>query len=86
MQAAAELGEQVLEQSGVALGEDHPSTLFAAANLAFDLMRLGRIEEAARMREMTIAVLARVVGAEHPVASDARRSVRIDCEADTMQL
>jgi hypothetical protein len=84
--AAAELGAEIAERSGATLGPEHPHTLAAAANRAIDLAQLGRAEEAAALRERTVSVLCRVVGQDHPMISAAHDSVRIDCEADTMQL
>jgi hypothetical protein len=47
------------------LGEDHPSTLTSASNLASDLSNLGEHQAARELDEDTLARRRRVLGDDH---------------------
>jgi hypothetical protein len=47
-------------------GEDHPDTLTAASNLAFDLKALGDYQQARTLNEDTLTRRRRVLGQDHP--------------------
>ena len=65
-QAARELDEDTLARSRRVLGEDHPSTLSSANNLAIDLRNLGEYQAARELDEDTLARHRRVLGEDHP--------------------
>ena len=48
------------------LGEEHPETLHARANLALLCLDLGRYDEAGRLYEQTLEARRRVLGGNHP--------------------
>ena len=48
------------------LGQDHPSTLISAINLAEDLRQLGEIRVARDLDQDSLNRLRRIFGDEHP--------------------
>jgi tetratricopeptide (TPR) repeat protein len=91
----AELGEvdrahridtATLERCTRILSEKHPSTLAVAHNLSMDLGLVGRTEEAAILHTRALAGFREVLGDDHPATLSAARNVRVNCDADTMQL
>ena len=48
------------------LGEEHPSTLFSASNLAWSLSDQGKHAEAEEMFRVTLEARRRVLGSSHP--------------------
>ncbi|MEK8170033.1 tetratricopeptide repeat protein [Streptomyces sp. M19] len=48
------------------MGPDHPDTLRCRHNFAFNLARLGRLEDAYRTARDVASARARVLGADHP--------------------
>ena len=48
------------------LGNDHPSTLTSASNLASDLRMLGEHQAARELDEDTLARYRRILGDDHP--------------------
>ncbi|TMR40531.1 FxSxx-COOH system tetratricopeptide repeat protein [Actinomadura geliboluensis] len=65
LEAAFTCGQDTLERRRRVLGEDHPSTIRTANNLAFCLMRLGRHGQA---RDLCLAMAGhrRTLGDDHP--------------------
>ncbi|KAJ7815459.1 hypothetical protein B0H13DRAFT_2293374 [Mycena leptocephala] len=67
---AAELQAMVLEKRKLLLGEEHPDTLIAMANLAASYRELGRSKEAAELEAVLQAVVLDksklLLGEEHP--------------------
>jgi hypothetical protein len=57
-----------------------------ALNLSFDLTQLGRADEAAILHTKTVFSMRRALGDEHPAIAAAVRSIRANCDTDTMQL
>ncbi|MFE5653936.1 tetratricopeptide repeat protein, partial [Streptomyces cyaneofuscatus] len=55
------------------LGEDHPSTVLARANLAVSYWQAGRIEEAIELLERVVADRERLLGEDHPDTVNARQ-------------
>jgi hypothetical protein len=84
--AAHDMDADTLERSSRMLGGDHPATLAVALNLSFDLDRLGRDGPATNLRTWTMAGFRQALGDDHPAISAAVRSVRANCDTDTMQL
>ena len=60
------------------LGEDHPSTLRSAGNLAVDLTQLGEYEAARELDEDTLARRRRVLGEDHPDTLDSAGNLAVD--------
>ncbi|WP_405566925.1 tetratricopeptide repeat protein [Streptomyces sp. NBC_01167] len=58
--------EDLLERQRRVLGDDHPDTLRAAANLAVDLAASGEVEAARALGEDTLERQRRVLGEDHP--------------------
>ncbi|MDT7842462.1 FxSxx-COOH system tetratricopeptide repeat protein [Streptomyces justiciae] len=63
---ARRLDEDTLVRRRQVLGEDHPSTLKAASNLAIRLAAVGEKEQARALNEDTLARRRRVRGKDHP--------------------
>jgi tetratricopeptide (TPR) repeat protein len=63
---AAELYVKVLEASRRVLGEEHPDTISAMANLAVTYRDQGRWKEAEELQVKVVEASRRVVGEEHP--------------------
>ena len=66
MEAARDLHQDTLDRYRRVLGEDHPDTLRAAVQLAFDLSALGEYQAARELDEDTLARYRRVLGEDHP--------------------
>ena len=60
--------------SGV-LGADHPQTLSSRNNLAYAYWSAGRLDEAIRLYERTLADRERVLGADHPQTLTSRNNL-----------
>jgi hypothetical protein len=54
------------------LGEEHPETLSARANLADMLTEIGELDEARLIMEEVVEALSRVLGEEHPETLSTR--------------
>lgn len=74
------------ERSTRTLGARHPSTLAVALNLSIDLAQLGRLEESTKLHPETVTGFREVLGPDHPATQSAIKSIRADCDTDTMQL
>jgi tetratricopeptide (TPR) repeat protein len=85
-ESAQEMDADTLQRSSRVLGSDHPSTLAVALNLSYDLARLGLEDEAAILHSRTLISLRRMLGDDHSAISAAVRSIRANCDTDTMQL
>jgi Tetratricopeptide repeat/NB-ARC domain len=77
---AHELDQANLPLLAEAAGEQHPLTLSCTANLSLDLRGLGRGAEADELQRTAVALLARVVRADHPWLQAARQRRRIECD------
>ena len=63
---AREILQDQLDVRRRVLGEEHPDTLTAMANLASSLRALGDAQAARKLEEQTLEVSRRVLGEEHP--------------------
>jgi hypothetical protein len=63
------------------LGEDHPSTLASASNLAVDLRALGETQAARDLDEDTLARRRRVLGEGHPDTLTSASNLAVDLRA-----
>ncbi|MGC4932056.1 tetratricopeptide repeat protein, partial [Streptomyces sp. DT117] len=63
---AIELLERVVADSERLLGEDHPDTVTARANLAVSYWQAGRTGEAIVLLERVVANRERLLGEDHP--------------------
>ncbi len=63
------------------LGEDHPSTLASAGNLAFDLRALGENQAARELDQDTLARSRRVLGENHPSTLVSANNLAADLHA-----
>ena len=66
LDAAEELGVQVMELRKMKLGEDHPDTLTSMHNLAFTWKEIGRSVHAIALLEECVQSQKRILGANHP--------------------
>ena len=73
MQAARDLDQDTLDRRRRVLGEDHPSTLASASNLAADLRALGEVQAARDLDQDTLDRRRRVLGDDHPEHPDLRQ-------------
>ncbi|MFE2722351.1 tetratricopeptide repeat protein, partial [Kitasatospora sp. NPDC059327] len=71
------LNEQVVANSGGALGPDHSTTLTARANLAASYRQAGRIDEAEELITSVASDLDRLFGPKHPSTVATRRAVNL---------
>jgi hypothetical protein len=85
-ESAQERDADTFQRSSRVLGPDHPSTLAVALNLSYDLAHLGLADEAAILHSKTLSSLRTALGDDHPAISAAVRSIRANCDTDTMQL
>jgi tetratricopeptide (TPR) repeat protein len=73
--------QQVLERAiaglGRVLGEKHPDTLTARANLAGTLYALGELEAASRVLGQVASARSEVLGPEHPSTLSARTNLAL---------
>ncbi|WP_189256087.1 FxSxx-COOH system tetratricopeptide repeat protein [Lentzea flava] len=83
---ARRLDADLLARSGRVLGEEHPATLAVSLNLSIDLTGVGRPDEAAILHANTTGGFRKALGDDHPATVAASRSVRANCDADTMEL
>jgi hypothetical protein len=63
---ARAIEEQVVEARTGVLGEEHPDTLRAKANLASALGGMGELKQARVMEEQVLEGRVRALGEEHP--------------------
>jgi hypothetical protein len=63
------------------LGDDHPSTLISASNLALDLYALGEHRAARTLDEDTLARSRRVLGDDHPSTLISASNLALDLYA-----
>ena len=86
MQAARDLAHDTLARKRQVLGEDHPSTLISAHNLATSLHALGEVRAARDLDQDTLERRRRVLGEDHPEtlrsASNLAADLRVLGEAD----
>ena len=68
------------------LGEDHPTTLAATANLALDQRSLGRSQEAETTHAEVMTRYRRVFGDAHPATIATASGARADCDIDTLPI
>ncbi len=80
-QAARELDEDTLARRRRLLGEDHPSTLTSASNLAVDLHDLGETQAARELDEDTLARRRRLLGEDHPDTLGSASNLAVDLRA-----
>ncbi|WP_371390326.1 tetratricopeptide repeat protein [Protofrankia sp. BMG5.30] len=59
------------------LGPDHPDTLASRHNLAGAYGSAGRVEEAVRLHEETLADALRVLDADHPLVAKIKENLTI---------
>jgi hypothetical protein len=77
-QAARELEEDTLARRRRVLGQDHPSTLRSAGQLADDLRNLGEHQAARELEEDTLARRRRVLGEDHPDTMTSATNLAVD--------
>ena len=63
---AIRVHEQLVADSIVVLGEDHPGTLTSRHNLAYVYQQAGRLTEAISLYEQVLAARIRILGEDHP--------------------
>jgi Flp pilus assembly protein TadD len=63
---AEELGQVILEQRKLLLGDEHPNTLTSMNNLALLLESQGKYNKAEPIYRQTLALREKVLGKEHP--------------------
>jgi tetratricopeptide (TPR) repeat protein len=76
--AALPLMERAYESNRARLGDDHPSTLAAANNLAISLQALGRYERARQLDEDTLTRRRRLLGDDHPSTLTSANNLALD--------
>ena len=76
VQAARDLDQDTLDRMRRILGEDHPSTLNSANNLAADLRALGEVQAARDLDQDTLNRRCRILGEDHPDTLYRRRGPR----------
>lgn len=86
LERARDTDTDTLERCARILTNEHPTTLAVAHNLSMDLNSLGLAMEAALLHTKTVASFRKVLTDDHPAIRAAIRSVRANCDADTMQL
>jgi hypothetical protein len=79
-EAACELGRDAYRRLRPLVGEQHPTTMACAANLAADLAKAGPKEEA--LREETLRNYRETRGMEHPDAVAAEECRHLDLDFD----
>ncbi len=72
---AATYWKSVAENAERLLGDDHPSTLAARANLAASYHQAGRTSEAITIKERVVADRERLLGDDHPDTLTARANL-----------
>jgi hypothetical protein len=84
--AAIEVGRETLDKCRLSMGDDHPDTLMAVANLAMDEVTAGdwtvgetRLADVLRKYERTLTQ-------EHPEARAAARRTRLTGEIEPYDL
>jgi hypothetical protein len=78
---ARDLDQDILAQRRSMLGEDHPSTLNSATNLASDLSGLGDTQAARELHEDTLARKRRVLGEDDPSTLSSANNLAITLKA-----
>ena len=81
MQAARDLHQDALDRQRRVLGEDHPSTLFTANNLAADLRALGEVQAARDLDQDTLDRRRRILGEDHPDTLTSADNLAADLRA-----
>jgi len=79
---AIRVGEETLANCQSTLGEDHPDTLMAAANLAMDIAASGSQARADRLLDDALRRYAQTLTTEHPEARAAAQGIRITAELE----
>jgi hypothetical protein len=79
--AARALDEDTLARRREVLGDDHPSTMESASNLAVNLYQLGKHERARDLHEDTLARRREVLGDDHPDTLSSARWLVADLRA-----
>ncbi len=59
------------------LGEDHPDTITARANLAVSYSSAGQLDKAITLEEQVLADSVRVLGEDHPDTITARANLAV---------
>ena len=80
---ARDLAQDCLNRRRRILGEDHPSTLGSASNLAVVLRALGDVQAARDLHQDTLDRMRRVLGPDHPDTLASANNLRLLGEADT---
>ncbi len=78
---ARQLSEDILARKRRVLGEDHPSALMSANNLAEDLRDLGEHQAARDLDQDTLARRRRVLGGDHPDTLRSANNLATDLRA-----
>jgi hypothetical protein len=81
MRAARDLDQDTVARRRRVLGEDHPSTLSSATNLADDLRALGEVQAARDLDQDTVARRRRVLGEDHTDTLFSVRNLAADLRA-----
>jgi hypothetical protein len=79
--AAADLAQHLYRAWAARLGEDHPSTLYAANNLARSLYGLGDYKGACALDQETLARRRQVFGVDHPISLGSASNLARDLQA-----
>jgi hypothetical protein len=82
LQEAEQLDRQTYQTYASRLGETHPDALVAGLNLADDLSRLGRTDEADRLRGRLLPLLTERLGTDHPTVARVQSGERVDRELE----
>jgi tetratricopeptide (TPR) repeat protein len=83
---AIQLGQETLDKCRVHLGEDHPDTLMAEANLSCDEVAAGDHESGDRRLADVLRKYARTLTLEHPEARAAAQRTRLTAEIEPYDL
>lgn len=76
------MGHDTLAKCRDALGEEHPGTLMAAANLAMDEAAAGNSAAAQQRLADVLRIYERTVTMEHPQARGAAQGIRLTAEIE----
>ncbi|KAJ7904909.1 hypothetical protein B0H13DRAFT_1881498 [Mycena leptocephala] len=68
-----------LEKRKLLLGEEHPDTLSAMANLAVSYRKLGQLKEAAELEAVVLEKRKLLLGEEHPDTLSAMANLAVSC-------
>ena len=72
---AIRVHEQLVADSIVILGEDHPNTLTSRNNLAYVYQQAGRLTEAIALFEQVLTARIRILGEDHPNTLTSRNNL-----------